>query len=107
MRIAVKKLRYGSDFFERLFVGRKAGKRLSRFKDCLKGLQDSLGALNDISVHRKLASKLASGRSHAKDRAQAFAAGMMTGSELGAIEPLLAAADKQAEKFARIRPYWT
>jgi triphosphatase len=68
LRIAVKKLRYGSDFFENLFVGRKAGKRLSRFKGRLKELQDCLGALNDISVHQKLASKLATRRqAHSKE----------------------------------------
>jgi triphosphatase len=69
LRIAVKKLRYGSDFFENLFVGRRAGKRLSRFKIRLKELQDCLGALNDISVHQKLASKLATRRAPAKNRA--------------------------------------
>ena len=104
LRIAVKKLRYGSDFFENLFVGRKAGKRLSRFKGCLKNLQDCLGALNDISVHQKLASKLATKPSH---RARAFAAGTVTGSEQSEIKPLLAAADEHAAKFAHIRPDWT
>jgi triphosphatase len=53
LRIAVKKLRYGSDFFENLFLGRKAEKRLSRFKGRLKDLQDCLGAFNDISVRRE------------------------------------------------------
>ena len=107
LRIAVKKLRYGSDFFENLFVGRKAGKRLSRFKGRLKGLQDCLGALNDISVHQKLASKLATRRSHAKNGPRVFAAGIVTGSEQSEIKPLLAAADEHAAKFAHIRPYWT
>ena len=107
LRIAVKKLRYGSDFFENLFVGHKAGKRLSRFKGRLKGLQDCLGALNDISVHQKLASKLATRRSHAKNGPRVFAAGIVTGSEQSEIKPLLAAADEHAAKFAHIRPYWT
>ena len=107
LRIAVKKLRYGSDFFENLFVGRKAGKRLSRFKGCLKDLQDCLGALNDISVHQKLASKFATRRSDAKNRTRAFAAGIVTGSERSEIKPLLAVADERAAKFANIRPYWT
>jgi CHAD domain-containing protein len=107
LRIAVKKLRYGSDFFENLFVGRKAGKRLSRFKVRLKDLQDCLGALNDISVQQTLASKLATRRPHVKNRARAFAAGIVTGSEQSEIKPLLAAADEHAAKFAHIRPYWT
>jgi triphosphatase len=107
LRIAVKKLRYGSDFFENLFVGRRAGKRLSRFKICLEELQDCLGTLNDISVHQKLASKLATKRAPAKNRARAFAAGIVTGSEQSEIKPLLAAAEEHAAKFAHIRPYWT
>ena len=107
LRIAVKKLRYGSDFFENLFVGRKAGKRLSRFEDRLKDLQDCLGALNDISVNQKLASKLATRRSHAKNRARIFAAGIVTGSDQSEIKPLLTAADEYAAKFAHLRPYWT
>ena len=78
--------------------------RLSRFKGCLKNLQDCLGALNDISVHQKLASKLATKPSH---RARAFAAGIATGNEQSEIKPLLAAADEHAAKFAHIRPYWT
>ena len=94
--IAVKKLRYGSDFFENLLGGRKAGRRLSRFKECLKDLQDRLGVLNDISVHQKLAFKLATERSHAKKCARAFAAGIATGSEQSEIEALLAAAGKYA-----------
>jgi triphosphatase len=107
LRIAVKKLRYGSDFFANLSVGRKAGKRLPRFKGCLKELQDCLGGLNDISVHQMLASKLATRRSHDKNRERAFAAGMVTGREQSEIKPLLAAAEEHAAKFARIRPYWT
>jgi hypothetical protein len=73
----------------------------------LKDLQDCLGALNDISVHQKLASKLATRRPHANNRARAFAAGIATGSEQSEIKPLLAAADHHAAKFAHIRPYWT
>jgi inorganic triphosphatase YgiF len=107
LRIAIKKLRYGSDFFENLFVGRKAGKRLSRFNGRLKDLQDCLGALNDISVHQKLASKIAIKRSHVRNRARAFAAGIITGSEQSEIKPLLATADEHATKFAHMRPYWT
>ena len=107
LRIAVKKLRYGSDFFENLFLGRKAEKRLSRFKGRLKDLQDCLGALNDISVHQKLASKLATRRAHNANRARAFAAGIVTGREQSEIKPILVVATAHAAKFAHIRPYWT
>lgn len=108
LRIAIKKLRYATDFFERLFVRRKAKKRLSRFRVRLKDLQDRLGALNDIKVHQKLAPQIASGEpSHKNGRARAFAAGIVSGREQSEIEPLLSAADRDARKFERIRPFWT
>jgi hypothetical protein len=62
LRIAAKKLRYGSDFFGRLFAGGTAKKRLTSFKARLTDLQDRLGALNDIKVHQKLAPKPAVGK---------------------------------------------
>ena len=65
------------------------------------------GLLNDISVHQKLASKIATKRSHAKNGARAFAAGIVFGSEQSEIKPLLAIADEHAAKFPHIRPYWT
>ncbi len=39
--------------------------------------------------------------------ARAFAAGFVSGREQSEIEPLLKAADKDAQKFARIPPFWT
>src|SRR6478609_3641655 len=51
LRIAVKKLRYASDFFGHVFGGRTAKKRLPDFKARLTSLQDRLGPLNDIKVH--------------------------------------------------------
>ena len=107
LRIAVKKLRYASDFFRRLFAGRKAKKRLSGFKACLTDLQDHLGALNDIAVHQKLGPKLVAGKSNTKVRARAFAARIVSDREQSEIEPLLKAANTDAQKFARIRPFWT
>jgi triphosphatase len=103
----VKKLRYASDFFGHLFGGHKAKKRLSGFEARLMDLQDYLGALNDIAVHQKLAPKLVAGKPNRKVRARAFAAGIVSGHEQREIEPLLKAANKDAQKFARIRPFWT
>jgi triphosphatase len=105
LRIAVKKLRYASDFFGHVFGGRTVKKRLPDFKARLTSLQDRLGALNDIKVHQKLAR--AAGRPAAKTaHAQAFASGVVSGREQSEIEPLLKAADKDARKFSHIRPFW-
>jgi CHAD domain-containing protein len=106
LRIAAKKLRYASDFFGRLFAGRKAEKRLPSFKACLTDLQGCLGALNDIKVHQNLAPQLAPGKPRAK-APRAFAAGIVYGREQSEIEPLLNAADKDARKFLHARPFWT
>jgi triphosphatase len=106
LRIAIKKLRYASDFFENLFPGPKRKKRFSVFKDRLKALQDHLGALNDIAVQQKLATKVATGAEGTKPRARAFAAGVASGREQREIEPLLKAAAQDALKFSRVRPFW-
>ncbi len=49
-RIRVKRLRYGCEFFAPSFPA----KRVSPYLAALKQLQDILGALNDISVGRRL-----------------------------------------------------
>jgi hypothetical protein len=70
---------------DRLFVGHRAGKRLSRFK----GLEGPAGLPRRSQRyfrHQKLASKLAIRRSHAKNRARAFATGIVTGSEQSEIQ---------------------
>ena len=108
LRIAVKKLRYASDFFGHLSASRRAKKRLPSFKARLTDLQDCLGALNDIKVHQKLAPKPAAGKPRAKAaRAQAFAIGVVSGREQSEIEPLLNAAEKDARKFLHALPFWT
>jgi triphosphatase len=106
LRIAVKKLRYATDFFGPVFAGRTAKKRLPDFKARLTDLQDRLGALNDIKVHQKLAPKLVAGKPSAKGRRQAFALGIVSGRERGEFDPLLSAAEKDARRFAQVRSFW-
>jgi inorganic triphosphatase YgiF len=50
VRIEIKKLRYGVEFFGPLFSGNKAKKRRKRALACLEQLQEVLGELNDIAV---------------------------------------------------------
>lgn len=107
LRIAIKNLRYASDFFKHLFVGQKAKKRLASFQACVEDLQDNLGILNDIAVHQKLAPQLAAEEAHTTSCARAFAAGVVSGIEQSEIEPLLNTVDKDVRKFARIRPFWS
>jgi triphosphatase len=106
LRIAIKKLRYSLYFFESVFHHKHA-KALSRYKKYLQDLQDSLGALNDITVHEKLAAGLATGGSGPKPELVSFAAGMVAGCERGEIQPLLGKVTKTAHKLRRAKKFWT
>ena len=106
LRIAAKKLRYACDFFENSFSGRKSKKCLSAFQERLEVLQDQLGALNDIRVDRKMASKLVAGTPRRTRPQQVFAAGFVTGQERAEIQPLLEGAEKAANQLAQIKPLW-
>lgn len=50
LRIAIKKLRYATEFFASLFPDGDAGKRRRRTAKALSSLQESLGELNDLAV---------------------------------------------------------
>jgi triphosphatase len=54
LRIAIKRLRYGADFFSSLYPAKRTAKYLS----ALAELQDVLGALNDATVAREFAEEL-------------------------------------------------
>ena len=59
LRIECKKLRYAADFFKPLYAG------IGNFIDHMKGLQDILGVMNDISVmHHLLRALLADTNDH-------------------------------------------
>jgi inorganic triphosphatase YgiF len=104
LRIGIKKMRYAADFFAGLFDGRKARKRLRGFERQLKALQDSLGALNDIAVHGKIAGKLVGGRGRKRQRA--FAVGLVSGREQSRVAPLRDAAVQAADHFTRAQSFW-
>ena len=53
LRIQAKKLRYAAQFFETLFSGKKASRLRKAFLSALEEVQDRLGDLNDIRVHRR------------------------------------------------------
>ena len=106
LRIRFKKLRYSCEFFGSLFDSRKMSNRRRRFIDCLADLQDNLGALNDISVHQKMATALVAERSFTQHPRRDFAAGIVSGREQGEIEVLLKAVSKTARKLSQMRPFW-
>jgi triphosphatase len=107
LRIAMKKLRYSIYFFESLFDGHADNKALSKYKDCLADLQDSLGALNDIAVHQRMVTRLRNDIENRKSEPVAFAAGAVVGTERSETEKLLAVAEKAARKLRRAKKFWS
>ena len=101
LRIAVKKLRYGTDFFASLF-GNKARKAHKRFASELETLQSALGKLNDIAVHEKLAQRYAHPSKRGSKRPEkAFAMGVLTGQEQPRARACLAAAIEAGKALAK------
>jgi inorganic triphosphatase YgiF len=100
VRIRAKKLRYAADAFAPLFPAH--AKRRRRFFKALKALQEALGALNDRSVGRELALRVAApGGPEA-----AFAAGRLTAARDADEAGLLAAAQAAYAALFAAKPFW-
>lgn len=104
VRIAAKKLRYGVEFFESLFEGKKKTKRRATFLKMLKALQKHLGALNDIATAQDLVSEAATTRT--KGRSAIFAAGMTSADVDVRTGELLRASRKARKRLVKQRPFW-
>jgi triphosphatase len=108
LRIAAKKLRYATEFYQTVFAGRKQQKRRAAFLSNLKDLQDCLGDLNDIFMHEKLATGMAraKGTRSPQRTKELFAAGLLAGHEEARLKPLQAAAEDAFRRFGKLTPYW-
>jgi CHAD domain-containing protein len=106
LRISVKKLRYGSDFFASLFDDKEQISRRKTFEKTLKSLQASLGALNDITMQRRLAKSVVHDGAGANRSEQAFAMGFVTGVERKQIERCFRDAEKSGRELAAAAPFW-
>jgi CHAD domain-containing protein len=104
LRIAVKKLRYGCDFFESLFDDPK-GRR--RYGTALKELQGCLGKLNDIRVHSERAHQVANPHRRGPGRSRkAYAMGVLTGREQNEERKLVSAGQKAGRDLSDIPAFW-
>jgi len=102
VRIAMKKLRYASEFFRDLHPGRGAKRFLRR----VARVQSSLGRLNDVATAERilalLLARLGPERTRDHDRAAGFVEGWA--AEL-AVEARRETTDTW-ERFTRARPFW-
>src|SRR5262249_53666616 len=107
LRIAIKKLRYASEFFSSLFAGRKRDARLKRFSKMLEDLQDALGTLNDIASHKQVARQLIQSTKPARHQLEkALAMGFIEGQEQIQAARCLKAARKAADRLAEAPLFW-
>jgi inorganic triphosphatase YgiF len=105
LRIAIKKLRYAIGYFESLFSDEE--KAIKKISAVLKDLQSSLGQLNDIRVHGKLAMEYAAPVRVARRAApRAFAMGELIGKERAKSRDLLRAAKRRGKQFERCPRFW-
>ncbi len=92
VRIALKRLRYASEFFNTLYPPEKVRPYLSALKD----LQDALGHLNDVAVaEERVAALVALAESPEQEERLRLAAGLVLGWHshgLARLEPKLVAA---------------
>ena len=103
LRIALKKLRYATEFFVSLY-GRKDTRV---YGAALKQLQDGLGHLNDVAVAEHLvADAIASARSEAERNALNLAAGLVLGWYAKAVIDVGPSTAEAWDSFVDHEPFW-
>ena len=109
LRIAVKKFRYAAEFVASVFPTRKSKHRRAALLDSAKGVQDCLGALNDIAVHEKLSLGILDEHSEANPkllRDLAFVAGLVAGQQGAQAVKLTDGAAAALAEFRAVKPFW-
>jgi triphosphatase len=103
LRIKLKKLRYGLDFFRSLFGERKTNKFLRRLSD----LQDTLGRLNDVAVAQAMVREiLAEHGDGAGAAAIGYAGGVVAGWHLGHARLRAKTLIRRWRRFEKLNPPW-
>ena len=104
LRIAIKKLRYATEFFDTLFAANK--KERKALSKALEKLQSAMGKPNDIRVHESLVNDIVCQATIAKHRETSLAVDLVKKKDQKSIKPLLAAAAKAGGRLARLQPFW-
>ena len=103
LRIEIKKMRYATETLSPLFEGKKA----RRFLKGLAGLQDGLGALNDVVVAEGLLAKLVENAEAGADReALSYASGCVLGWHRHRASKYNQRLHKEWLKFKKAKPFW-
>jgi CHAD domain-containing protein len=109
LRIAVKKFRYATEFVANVFPSKKPRRRRIAFLNAAKGIQDCLGALNDVAVHEKLNLEILDEQDAASPkllRGRAFVAGLVSGQEGALTAKLTNGAAAALGDFRAAKPFW-
>ncbi|MGA7675674.1 MAG: CHAD domain-containing protein [Rhizomicrobium sp.] len=104
LRIALKRLRYATEFYGPLYKK----KAVKRYLDRLKKLQDLLGCINDVGQVRAVLGRLVADQA-VSAHVQAdlyFTAGLINGWHRARAERLSKKALRRWEKFKRLEPFW-
>ncbi|MBM3577427.1 MAG: CHAD domain-containing protein [Alphaproteobacteria bacterium] len=99
VRIALKKARYGAEFFESLFEDRKAARAYLR---TLGDMQDQLGVFNDMEVANGLLDRI-----DAENPEALRASGFIRGWFAHAAQQGVAHAKKSEKRLKKLAPFWT
>ncbi|MEE8272692.1 MAG: CHAD domain-containing protein [Alphaproteobacteria bacterium] len=106
VRIALKKLRYASEFFRTLYPA----KRVKPYLKSLAGLQDSIGYFNDVAVAARLLADIVARPAAAHGEDDRIAVAQAAGTVIGWHEHGIATNEPQLvadwTEFAAARPFW-
>jgi triphosphatase len=103
LRIALKKLRYTAEFFAPLY----SRKKVTRYLQKLRGLQNHLGDLNDAANVRRVVSNLLREKSKKDGEGNMrYAAGAMVGWYGAQVPSSIKQALKRYKKFKRVKMFW-
>lgn len=98
-RIALKKARYGAEFFQSLFDHRARARRFSR---ALAELQDGLGGFNDMEMSNKLLDRIDREHGGRTMRASGFVRGWFAHAAREASEH----GEESEKRLKELKPFW-
>ncbi|HXS05232.1 MAG TPA: CHAD domain-containing protein [Rhizomicrobium sp.] len=104
LRIALKKLRYTAELLAPLYPKRK----VKHYVGALRGLQEHLGAINDIAhVRTAIASLLRETDNKRTSPGERYAAGLVAGWYRARRPHSAKQALKRWKKFRKVKPFWS